>query len=87
MTNEDVIKKICNTYQYRYNMLKDGRIVMDTGLGILHKPTTKWVGIQTCGHREYNSVYELFVDWLDMLKHEAEKHIIAEEIRYIEELV
>lgn len=85
MTKKDVVKTVCDCFDYNYKIYDDGRIVLDDGLGVDHIPTTEWLGADFCGHIEYNSIDEMLTDWLRELKNGKDaQEAFSEEIKFIE---
>ena len=81
MTKKDVINEICNCFDYDYKIFDDGRIILD-GNG---EATIEWLNKNFCGHKEYQSVDEMLIDWLKELKNGKDaQEVFLQEIEFIE---
>lgn len=78
----EVLTHICDLYGYLFRFYRDGRIVMEDT--ILKDTNCNWIGQNSCGHLEYNSLDEMLIDWLDELKKNEGKEQFDEEIKFIE---
>ena len=85
MKKEEVVKEICNCFDYNYSIYDDGRVVIDDGLGVDHEPTTEWLNNDFCGHIEYQSIDAMLLDWLEELKNGNKENVFLEEIEFIEQ--
>ncbi len=84
MQKEDIVKKICDCFDYNYKFFEDGRFVMDDDLGVDHKSTTDWLGSNYCGHLEYQSIDDMLLDWLDELK--TVPNAFIDEVKFISKM-
>lgn len=88
MKKEDVVREICNGFNYNYTIYEDGRVVLDDGLGVDHTPTTEWLNNDFCGHIEYQTIDDMLIDWLEELKNgDDAQRVFADEIKFIEQML
>ena len=59
MEKSDIIKKICDYFDYNYAIYADNKVVMDNGLGTEHVPTLEWLNSSLCGHLEYETINDI----------------------------
>lgn len=87
MEKLNIIKEICNYFDYYYTIYEDGRVVIDNGLDIEHESTLEWLNYSYCGHLEYKSIDDMLFDWLDELTNgEVTQIVFKDEIEFIKQL-
>lgn len=80
----EIMGSICDYYDYVWRFYDDGRLVLADRLATDTGDTTcDWIGENSCGHLEYNSLDAMLIDWLDELEKNEGKEQFSEEILFI----